>query len=159
MAAGTAIRVLLVIAAAGVLALLIAQYSKKAENFAAPATHVDQPPPAAEPRSPHYGPEASGAPTRAAAPEPSPAARITAEDLLPKDAANSAWAQANPAGQGDVQGRNFLSAGFHLGTNTQGSSLRNASHDLRSTPPNPRLKVSVWSQSTIEPDMGRRPLE
>ncbi len=89
----------------------------------------------------------------------SPADRLKAEDLLPKDAGNSKWAQVNPAGQGDVQNRNFLTAGYHLGVDTQGNSLRNASHDLRSTPPNPRMRVSIWNQSDIEPDMNRRPLE
>ena len=90
---------------------------------------------------------------------PFPQDRITPEQLLPKDAANSKWAQVNPAGQGDVKDQNFLTAGYHLGFDTQGSSLRNASHDFRSTPPNPRFRISVWQQSTIEPDMSRRPLE
>jgi len=88
-----------------------------------------------------------------------PADRLKPEDLLPKDAANSKWAQANPAGQGDIKDQNFLTAGYHIGFNTQGNSLRNASHDLRSTPPNPRYTVSIWQQSDIQPDLGRRPLE
>lgn len=88
-----------------------------------------------------------------------PGDRLKPEDLLPKDAANSKWAQAHPAGQGDIKDQNFLTAGYHMGYNTQGSSLRNASHDLRATPPNPRYTVSVWNQSTIEPDLNRRSLE
>lgn len=88
-----------------------------------------------------------------------PADRLKPEDLLPKNAANSKWAQANPAGQGDIKDQNFLTAGYHIGFNTQGNSLRNASHDLRSTPANPRYTVSIWQQSTIEPDLSRRPLE
>lgn len=96
----------------------------------------------------------------AAAPkDPFPQDRIAPTDLLPKDAANTKWAQVNPAGQGDVQNINFLTAGHHVGVNTQGQSLRNASHDLRSEPSNPRYKVSVWQQSTIQPDLNRRPLE
>lgn len=91
--------------------------------------------------------------------DPFPQDRITPDQLLPKDAANSKWAQANPAGQGDVKDQNFLTAGYHLGFDTQGTSLRNASHDLRSSPANPRLRVSIWQQSTIEPDLGRRPIE
>ena len=90
--------------------------------------------------------------------DPVPQDRITPEQLLPKDAANTKWAQVNPAGQGDVKDQNFLTAGYHLGFDTQGSSLRNASHDLRSTPPNPRYRVSIWQHSTIEPEI-RRPLE
>jgi hypothetical protein len=90
--------------------------------------------------------------------DPFPADRITPEQLLPKDSANSKWAQANPAGQGDVKDQNFLTASYHSGFDTVGSSLRNASHDLRSTPPCPRARVSIWSQSTIEPDLARKEL-
>ena len=104
------------------------------------------------------GDAVAGAPTPADS-SAAPGKRLSAEELLPKDAANSKWAQVNPAGQGDVQNRNFLTAGYHLGVDTQGSSLRNPSHDLRSTPANPRMRVSIWNQSDIEPDMNRRPLE
>ena len=38
-------------------------------------------------------------------------------------------------------------------------SLRNANLNLRSEPPNPQVKVSPWLQTTIEPDLNRRPLE
>ncbi len=88
-----------------------------------------------------------------------PKDRLTTEDLLPKDAANSKWAQANPAGQGDVKDQNFLTAGFLVGVNTVGQTLRNANMQLRSEPPNPQYKVSPWNQTTIEPDINRRPLE
>lgn len=91
--------------------------------------------------------------------DPFPADRITPEQLLPKDAANSKWAQANPAGQGDVKDQNFLTAGYHVGVDTQASSLKNASRDLRSEPANPRARVSIWNQSTISPDLSRRPLD
>lgn len=88
-----------------------------------------------------------------------PKDRLTTEDLLPKDAANSKWAQSNPAGQGDVKDQNFLTAGYLVGINTVGQSLRNPNLQLRSEPPNPQFKVSPWQQSTIEPDVNRRPLE
>jgi hypothetical protein len=88
-----------------------------------------------------------------------PKDRLTSEDLLPKDAANSKWAQSNPAGQGDIKDQNFLTAGYLVGVNTQGQTLRNANMQLRSEPPNPQFKVSPWNQSTIEPDTNRRPLE
>lgn len=90
---------------------------------------------------------------------PFPKDSLTPEDLLPKDAANSAWAQANPAGMGDVKDQNFLTAGYHIGVNTTGQSLRNANMQLRSEPPNPQFRVSIWQQSTIDPDLARRPLE
>lgn len=85
--------------------------------------------------------------------------RLTAEDLLPPKAVDSQWSQANPTGQGDVGNQNFLSAGHHVGTNTIGSSLRNPNLQLRSEPINPQQEVGPWMQSTIEPDMNRRPLE
>lgn len=88
-----------------------------------------------------------------------PQDRITPDELLPKNASNSDWAKANPAGQGDVKDQNFLTAGYHIGFDTQGSSRRNASHDIRSSPPNPRYRVSIWQQSTIDADLNRRPLE
>lgn len=84
--------------------------------------------------------------------DPFPQDRITPDQLLPKDAANSTWAQANPAGMGDVKDQSFLTAGYHIGYDSQGSSLRNASHDLRAAPANPRYRVSIWSNSTISPD-------
>ena len=88
-----------------------------------------------------------------------PKDKLTAEDLLPKDAANSKWAQVNPAGQGDLKDQNFLNAGYHVGINTVGTSLRNPNLQLRSEPPNPHMKVSPWNQTTIESDLNRRPLE
>ena len=88
-----------------------------------------------------------------------PRDRLTADDLLPKDAANSQFAQANPAGQGDADSKNHLTAGYTLGVNSIGNSLRNANRQLRSEPPNPQLKVSPWMNTTIGPDLGRRPLE
>ena len=88
-----------------------------------------------------------------------PRDRNTVEDLLPKDAANSTWAQVNPAGQGDVKDQNFLNAGFHIGMNTVGQTLRNANYQLRSDPPNPKMQVGPWMQSTIEYDSSRRMFE
>ena len=85
--------------------------------------------------------------------------RLTAEDLLPRDQANETWAQVNPASQGDVGDSNFLSAGYHVGSNTIAGTLRNANLQMRSEPPNPRSRVSVWNESTIEPDLNRRPFE
>lgn len=96
----------------------------------------------------------------ASSPAPSfPQRQLSPQELLPSDAVNTKWAQANPAGQGDIKDQNFLTAGHHVGANTIGQSLRNANYDLRSAPVNPMYKVSIWQQSTIEPDLHRRPLE
>lgn len=88
-----------------------------------------------------------------------PRDKLTAEDLLPKDAANSKWAQVNPAGQGEVKDQNFLNAGFHIGVNTVGQSLRNPNYQLRSEPPNPKLPTGPWNQTTIEFDNSRKYFE
>jgi hypothetical protein len=89
-----------------------------------------------------------------------PRDRLSADDLLPKDAADSRWAQMNPAGQGDIANVNFLTAGYQIGIDTVGSSKKNGNLQLRSDPPAPQVVVSPWMQSTIEPsDINRRPLE
>lgn len=83
---------------------------------------------------------------------------LTPEELKPQDN-SSLWAQVNPAGAGSLKGRNFLQAGHNIGINTVGQTLRNANLQLRSDPPNPQVQVSPWNQTTIEPDMNRRPFE
>jgi len=87
-----------------------------------------------------------------------PKNQLAPQELLPNDP-NSKWAQVNPMGAGDIAGKNFLNAGALIGVNTVGQSLRNASWDLRSEPPNPQVSVSPWLNSTIEPDVNRRVLE
>lgn len=87
-----------------------------------------------------------------------PRDQLTPGELLPKDP-NSVWAQQNPMGTGSLKGKNFLSAGALIGVNTVGQSLRNANYQMRSEPPNPQVAVSVFNQSTIEPDANRRSLE
>lgn len=104
-------------------------------------------------------------PVVGAAPGPSqacfPRDRLNAADLLPKDAANSRWAQMNPAGQGDVSDQNFLTAGYHVGINTTGSSRKNGNLQLRSDPPVPKVAVSPWNISSYESTDagGRKPFE
>jgi len=88
-----------------------------------------------------------------------PGERLKIDDLLPKDAANSMWAMVNPAGQGDVKDQNFITAGYLQGLNTKGQTNRNANMQLRSEPPNPRHATGIWNQSTMEPDLFRRPFE
>jgi len=79
-------------------------------------------------------------------------------ELLPKDT-NSQWAQLNPSGKGELANVNLLKAGYHIGIDTVGQTLRNANLQIRSEPPNPQLYVGPWNQSTIEPDFMRPPLE
>lgn len=86
-----------------------------------------------------------------------PKDKLTAQDLLPKDAANSTWSKVMPSGQGDVSNQNFLTAGYQVGMSS--TVLRNPNYSLRSEPPNPQVVVSPWLNSTIDPDLLRRPLE
>jgi hypothetical protein len=81
-------------------------------------------------------------------------------DLLPKDQ-NSQWAALNPTSmnQGDVLMPDLLQAGYHIGLDTIGQSLRNANLQLRSDPLIAKSDIGPWNQSTIEPDYGRVPLE
>ena len=79
-------------------------------------------------------------------------------ELLPKDS-NSQWAQLNPSGKGELANVNLLKAGYHIGIDTIGQTLRNANLQIRSEPPNPQLYVGPWNQSSIEPDFMRVPLE
>jgi len=88
-----------------------------------------------------------------------PRDRLTADDLLPKDAADSKWARINPSGSGNISDQNYLTAGYHVGINTVGQSLRNANLQLRSEIPNPQNAVGPWLISTIEPDLRQNTLE
>jgi len=87
-----------------------------------------------------------------------PKNQLAPQELLPTDP-NSKWAAVNPTGAGDISGKNFLGAGALIGVNTVGQSLRNANLQLRSEPACPQMQVSIWNQSTIQPDLQRRPLE
>jgi hypothetical protein len=81
-------------------------------------------------------------------------------DLLPQDK-NSEWAALNPVAmnQGNVAMPDLLQAGYHIGLDTIGQSLRNANLQLRSDPIIKRADIGPWNQSTIEPDLARVPLE
>ena len=82
-------------------------------------------------------------------------------DLLPEGEADQIQTfnkDVPEGGEGILKGVNFLDAGFHVGVNTIGQSLRNANRGLRAEPPNPRTQVSPWMNSTIDQDLARRPL-
>jgi len=87
-----------------------------------------------------------------------PRDQLTPTELLPADQ-NTIYAQQNPMGTGSLKAKNFLSSGALIGVNTVGQSLRNANLQLRSEPPNPQVPVSIFLQSTIQPDISHRPLE
>ena len=87
-----------------------------------------------------------------------PKDQLNPDELLPGNAATK-FAASNPKAQGELKDQNFLEAGYHVGVNTVGQTLRNANRQLRSEPPNPQVKVSPWQTTTIQPDTNRRPLE
>jgi hypothetical protein len=122
---------------------------------------------AGSPSGPVQGPSA-GPSVAPSAPLPSAAAGpgfalqpvANPSDLLPKDK-NSQWAALNPsaANQGDILMPDLLQAGYHIGLDTIGQTLRNPNYQLRSDPVIPKSDVGPWNHSTIEPDIGRVPLE
>lgn len=79
------------------------------------------------------------------------------KELLPKQAHNK-FSALQPT-TNDLQGVNLLQAGYHIGVDTVGQSLRNANLQVRSEPPNPQTNVGPWMNSTMEPDLQRKPLE
>jgi hypothetical protein len=87
-----------------------------------------------------------------------PKDRAAAADLLPPGSSDSRWSAVNPKGDGALGDRNFLTAGFNVGVDTVGSSLRNANQQLRSDPVIPKATFP-WQNSTIEPDTARRRLD
>jgi|LauGreDrversion2_3_1035106.scaffolds.fasta_scaffold02579_4 hypothetical protein len=164
---------LLVIAAAAYLVVLYAPKMMKTvmpprsgarEGFQGHAqvqAQAQVPAPASETTLSSYGSDSMGSVPMNAAKKPKdcyPREQLNPTELLPSDV-NSAWAAVNPHGAGDIQGKNFLSAGSLVGVNTVGQSLRNANYQLRSEPPNPQVQVGPWMQTTIEPDLQRRPIE
>ena len=79
--------------------------------------------------------------------------------LLPTDQ-NSQWAALNPVGSSNnAMLPDLLQAGYHIGLDTIGQTLRNPNYQLRSDPIIPVQQIGPWNQSTIEPDYGRVPLE
>lgn len=83
---------------------------------------------------------------------------VAPTELLPSKGMGSDWSAANPSGLGQLSGQNFLSAGVHMGVNTIGSTKKNATHDIRAEPINPKVNVSPWLNSSFEPDTMRRGL-
>lgn len=78
-------------------------------------------------------------------------------DLLPKPVGGSTdFGEFAPKNLGQ---QNFLDAAKFIGIDTQGSSLRNATYDLRRPPAIPKTNVGPWNNSTLEADLYRRPLD
>jgi len=71
-------------------------------------------------------------------------------DLLPSQ--TTQWSNLNPNGKGELANINLLKAGYHMGIDTVGQTLRNANLQIRSEPPNPQSNVGPWNNTTITPN-------
>jgi hypothetical protein len=79
-------------------------------------------------------------------------------DLLPQEV-NKDWFESDFSNARIRIGNDNLinTDRFTIGVNTVGQSLKNPSYDLRPSPPCPKITVSPWNQSTIEPDYNIKP--
>jgi len=75
---------------------------------------------------------------------------FNSEKMLPQEV-NDDWFDVQPEPVA-VKNRHLINVTKPIGVNTIGTSKRNASHDIRGTIPNPKMTVSPWLQSSIEPD-------
>ena len=82
-----------------------------------------------------------------------------ASALLPKEVATQEdFGQFAP--DDILKGQNFLNPRDQIGfPETIGGALRNANQQVRSEPQNPRTLVTIFNNSTIEPDQMRPPFE
>lgn len=78
------------------------------------------------------------------------------DKYLPQEV-NDDWFEVQPEPI-SVKNRHLINVSRPAGVNTIGSSLKNASYDLRASPPNPKQIVSPWLQSSISPDTNIKPL-
>jgi hypothetical protein len=80
-------------------------------------------------------------------------------ELLPASGGTS-WAKLNPnADTNKVIIPDLLEAGYHIGLDTIGQTLKNPNLQERSEPIIPKQAVSPWNNSSYEPDIARVPLE
>ena len=68
----------------------------------------------------------------------------------------TSWAEYAPQ---NLQGQQLLDPTKYAGVDTQGSSLKNASWDLRRDPPIPRVDVGPFLNSTMDADPWRKSLD
>jgi hypothetical protein len=72
------------------------------------------------------------------------------DDYLPQDK-NKDWFDVMPEPI-SVKNRHLINVSRPVGVNTIGTTLKNASYDIRGTPACPKFVVSPWLQSSYEPD-------
>jgi hypothetical protein len=78
------------------------------------------------------------------------------DKYLPQEV-NDDWFEVQPEPI-SVKNRHLINITKPIGINTIGTSLRNASHDIRGAPSNPKTVISPFLNSSIEPDVNLKPL-
>ena len=83
---------------------------------------------------------------------------FNSQNYLPnKEGQRDDWFEVLPDAI-SVKNRHLINVSKPIGMNTIGTSLRNASWDIRGTVACPKFVVSPWLQSTIEPDTNLKSL-
>jgi len=84
--------------------------------------------------------------------------KYNSDDFLPKEVIEGAFEDFSQA-KYNLDNNNLINTDrYVIGINTVGQSLKNGSHDIRGTIPNPKFSVSPWNNSTYEPDYNIKPL-
>ena len=65
------------------------------------------------------------------------------------------WFQ-DPYESTSVKNTHLINIYRPVGVNTIQTTLKNPSHDIRGSPPNPKYAVSPWQNSSYEPDTNLR---
>ena len=78
------------------------------------------------------------------------------DKYLPQEV-NDDWFEVQPEPI-SVKNRHLINITKPIGVNTIGTSLRNASYDIRASPSCPKFVVSPFLNSSIEPDINLKPL-
>jgi len=73
------------------------------------------------------------------------------KDYLPQES-HAGWFEV-PATTVEIEDANLIDNRDFIGVNTIGTSKRISNLDIRPRPPNPRVQVSPWNQSTVDPDL------
>ncbi|BCS83047.1 hypothetical protein QLL95_gp1076 [Cotonvirus japonicus] len=72
--------------------------------------------------------------------------------MLPKEIEDDWWDNLPLDTTKKINGTHMINPKHHMGIDTVGNSKRNATTDPRGEIPNPKISVSPWGNSTIEPN-------
>jgi len=123
-------------------------------GYTPPTINRETPHPLATPNAPSPGIQLPAATVGGYAMQPV----ANPSELLPNDP-NSQWAALNPVNQSNVAMPDLLQAGYHIGLDTIGQTMKNPNLQIRSDPIIQKQDVGPWNNSTTEADYARVPLE